>query len=225
MYVENATGWEPLLGNAGEPPTPDPSWKGVTLVRMLTGDFRDYTSPTVVLNLPKDHEGAPSLKSIARNDKTGLYVMFADGAEKTSQGYNYGTLTSTDAGMSWSPTDCSTGCVVHPDKDDLNIIWNKRTGDFVDMQIFWRQNVSMKYCDSDPCTIARAVTAKTSADGVNWSPDIGAILPDQLDPPDLQFYRIRPFYIGNTSRIAAHTLLYSPGPPISIVGSKYGCFF
>lgn len=80
----------------------------------------------------------------------------------------------------------------------------------------------MKYCDTDPCNIARAVTTKTSSDGVNWSADCGAIIPDDLDPPDLQFYRIRPFYVGNTSRIAAHTLLYSPGPPISIVGKSYG---
>ena len=130
------------------------------------------------------------------------------------------------SGHSWAEASCKKeGCVKHPDKDDLNLIFNK--GRFVDLQIFWRKNVSasvMRYCDSDPCNQARAVTTKTSIDGINWSEDsaAGPILPDEQDPEDLQFYRSRPFYVGNTSRVAAHTLLYAPGPPLSLVGPKWG---
>lgn len=61
-------------GFKSDPPPPDPGWVGVSLLRMLTADFQHYSAPDVVLNLPKDKEGAPSLKSIARNDHTGLYV-------------------------------------------------------------------------------------------------------------------------------------------------------
>ena len=34
--------------------------------------------------------------------------------------------------------------------------------------------------------------------------------------------RIRPFYIGNTSRIAAHVLQYAPSPSQAQLGVKYG---
>ena len=61
-----------------------------------------------------------------------------------------------------------------------------------------------------------------NSDGGNWSVDQGLIQPDADDPPELQFYRIRPFYVGNTTRLAAHVLNYAPGPAVDIVGSEWG---
>lgn len=190
----------------------------MTLLRYTTTNFRDYSVPLVTLNLRDNTEGSPTLKSITRNTRNGQTVLFS--AEPSPKA-GYRSFISNDAGRSWSMAKCTTGCVNHPDKDDLNLIFSG--GRYVDMQIFWRQNVSMRYCDSDPCSIARAVTTKTSVDGINWSEDAAdPILPDSDDPPDLQFYRTRPFHVGNTSRLAAHTLLYSPGPPLSIVGPTWG---
>ena len=83
----------------------------------------------------------------------------------------------------------------------------------------------------------------------DWSADLGLHPPDAEDPPELQFCthamphsapapaaapalsdrpwrvcadRIRPFYIGNTSRIAAHVLQYAPSPSQAQLGVKYG---
>ena len=104
--------------------------------------------------------------------------------------------------MSWTK-DATTG-VAPPDKDDLNIIYS--AGRFVDMQIVW-QNHTMKYCDNGGCGRRRVVSTKTSSDGAAWSADtVPFITPDQNDPPELQFYRCRPFYIpGTTSRLASGT--------------------
>ena len=125
------------------------------------------------------------------------------------------TFTSADRGMSW--TKANTTGVAPPDKDDLNVIYSN--GRFVDMQIVW-QNHSMKYCDNGGCGRRRTVTTKTSDDGVAWSDDASPlIVPDAADPPELQFYRSRPFYIAGTSRLAAHTLLYAPAPPQSVMGT------
>ena len=232
-------------GRQPQPP-PLPTWSKVQLLRYTTADFRTYSPPLVALALPGDSEGVTSLKSIARDDATGRMVMFT--AETTPEA-GYQSYASTDHGCSWAMARCDKkkgGCVKHPDKDDLNLIHNN--GRFVDMQIFWRENVSAsvmryvlgarracvpaaraspvlatpraqplrhplpssllasspppllpppssllrprtcRYCDSDPCTQARAVTTKTSADGVNWSHDsaLGPILPDDHDPQDLQ---------------------------------------
>ena len=86
------------------------------------------------------------------------------------------------------------------------------------MQILW-QNWTMKYCDNGGCNRRRVVSAKRSNDGVHWAADLPLLTPDQTDRPELQFYRMRPFYISNTSRIAAHTLQYAPAPPQRIVGN------
>ena len=75
---------------------------------------------------------------------------------------------------------------------------------------------------------AQVVTIRTSKDGANWTQDWGCAdakqdgehcktfnttavvapcdCPD--DPPDLEFYRIRAFVLGQSGRVAAHALDY-----------------
>ena len=223
VYVENTTGWEPMspldqrdaggskAGRDAEGSSRPQGHHDCALLRYTTTDFVRYSAAHVALRVPSC-SGTPTMKSIARNPQ-GLYVMFTVGGPPPG----LGTYTSTTAGMSWEKAN-TTG-VAPPDKDDLNIVYNK--GRFVDMQIVW-QNWTMRYCDNGGCNRRRVISAKTSTDGVSWGPDLALATPDALDPPELQFYRIRPFYIGNTSRLAAHTLLYAPAPPQRIMGTRYG---
>ena len=56
-----------------------------------------------------------------------------------------------------------------------------------------RQKWKLKYCDNDDeCNTRRVISAKTSSDGAAWSKDAPLIVPDADDPPELQFYRMRP---------------------------------
>jgi hypothetical protein len=129
VYAENTTGWEPLISLGSR-------LRGkhaCQLLRFLTVDFVAYSTPHISLWI-EPCSGTPSMKSIARSPD-GLYVMF------TACG-GLGTYTSHSQGMSWSKAD-TTG-IVKPDKDDLNIIFNR--GRFVDMQIVW-QNHTLRYCD------------------------------------------------------------------------------
>ena len=41
------------------------------------------------------------------------------------------------------------------------------------------------------------------------------------DPPELEFYRVTPMFVGNTTRVIAHALLYAPAP-LSLLGYSYG---
>ena len=220
IYAENTTGKEPLTNNSklGDNPT------GATtsqLLRFTTTDFVSYTAPHTVLALSKG--GTPTMKSMARSNagSTSLYVLFTV--------YDtFSSFVSTDAGMTWTQTNISG--VVKPDKDDLNLIYNQNR--FVDMQIVKQHlsvppalpsNWSMKYCDNDDtCSTRRVISAKTSNDGATWSKDQPLIVPDEFDPPELQFYRMRPFYVGDTSRVAAHVLQYAPSPSLDILGDTYG---
>lgn len=213
VYAENTTGWEPL---GAARPSVSPAIGGYhdcTLLRFTTTDFVNYSPPHVALSVP-GCAGTPTMKSVAATPDGGLYVMFTVGGPPPG----LHSFVSTDHGLSW--TAANTTGVAPPDKDDLNIIFSK--GRFVDMQIVW-QNHSLRWCDNGGCDVRRVVSSKHSADGAAWSADAQPfITPDAADPPDLQFYRCRPFYIGATSRIAAHTLLYAPAPPQRIMGTAYG---
>ena len=232
VYVSNATGWEPFTTK--QPPvhpTPQPRPPvedyTVQLLRFRTTDFSSYSEPESVLRLDglKTEEGNTVLKSIARNEKTGLMVMMVDLPGRKLLEGSYGTMTSRDGGSSWQIATCDTGCIHTPDKDDLNVLYDTKAEEFVDLQIMWRMNLTMKYCDGNlqgQCQ-ARAVSAKTSTDGANWSPDIGPLLPDSIDPPELQFYRARGFYLGGGStRLAAHALQFVNAPGPEILGYGYG---
>ena len=110
----------------------------VSLLRYITTDFVTYSSPHLSLyipDIPQGSGGTPTVKSLARNEDTGLYVLFS-----CYKGSCEHTFTSTDNGLSF--TICNITGVVSPDKDDLNIIYNDKK--FVDMQIVW-QTWKMKH--------------------------------------------------------------------------------
>ena len=43
----------------------------------------------------------------------------------------------------------------------------------------------------------------------------------RVDAPDLEFYKLTPMFVGNTTRVVAHALLYAPAP-LPLLGHKYG---
>ena len=43
-----------------------------------------------------------------------------------------------------------------------------------------------------------------------------------LGHKELQFYRMRPFFVGGSGRLAAHVLQYAPSPSQRILGTEYG---
>ena len=94
----------------------------------------------------------------------------------------------------------------------------------------------------------RSINARVSTDGVHFTGDLGCIDPDPhnpgppsvrvrcktynesnlirgdpvLDPPEMQFYRIRPFYVGDSGRLAAHATQYAASPAEMNNISTYG---
>ena len=49
------------------------------------------------------------------------------------------------------------------------------------------------------------------------------IRPDpKEDPPEMEFYRLRPFYVGDTGRLAGHATQYAPSPAEMNNISNYG---
>ena len=41
------------------------------------------------------------------------------------------------------------------------------------------------------------------------------------DPPDLEFYMLTPMFVGNTTRLVGHALMYAPAP-LPLLGYNYG---
>eukprot|EP00666_Eupelagonemidae_sp_cell4sb_P000906 gene906-3407_t len=108
------------------------------------------------------------------------------------------------------------------DHDDSNIIFDKARGQWVDMQVTY-QNRKMRWCDNIGTDRRRVVTSRV-LHGDEWSGNMEPyIVPSKEDSPELQLeYRIRPFYLGTSGRLAAHICLYeaSPKPVIAVKGGS-----
>ena len=152
-------------------------------------------------------------KSIAR-DSHGRYVFLA------WQAGHGGHSFVSDDGIHWRITPAQIKA-----HDDANIIY--AGGRFVDLQILKQRLAKPKrYCDNTGCGERRVITSLTSVDGVNFSAvnKTNVRVPDAEDPPELEFYRIRPFAVSGSDRFMAHVLHYAPSPAIlkAITNGTYG---
>lgn len=228
-----------LLGStAGDTPL------GVNVMRYTTRDFVNWSDPISVLYLPNGSGKLGSsvgdgkvwtMKSMDRNDATGEYLMAA----------SYGAAARMFRAVRPTTPDSfqvTTGDLKTPnfkDHDDVNLYYDPIRAQWVDMQISY-EVWNKTYCDN--CHGARRyVTYRTSEDGTYWSDD-GSCLDNpqkdehckkfntsamitaipEVDPPELEFYRVRPFRLGNSGRLAAHALLYVPSPSNIVVQPGYG---
>lgn len=155
------------------------------------------------------------------------------------------TFTSQSPPAAPNAFIATTGNLTVPnfkDHDDVNLFYDNETQTWVDFQIMY-QTYEKRYCDNVHGA-RRVVTVRTSDDGVEWSDDFGCmdhpqtsehcsafnlsnmIVPGDFrapdDPPELEFYRIRPFTIGSSKRLAAHVLIYVPSPSDVVVMPGYG---
>ena len=221
LYGSNATGYEPLMGSGHQDSAKEKKKTlTVNVWRFMTRDFRTYTAPMRVLSFESGGDpypySMPTVKSITRDEQSGRTLLAVFG-----NGINF--YVSTDGGRSFAPTTGgSPPAPAFEDKDDINVMWSRQSGHFVDMQIT-KQNWTLPYCDNlKGCDHRRVVSARVSPDGgESWGGDLGLRVPDlEDDPPELQFYRTRPFYLGagmggDSNRLLAHTLLYAPSPWVS----------
>ena len=79
-----------------------------------------------------------------------------------------------------------------------------------------------RYCDNADFHFTRWVSARNSSDGKTWSENYALRGPEDGDPPELEFYRLRPFDVGRSGRIAAHALNYAPSPLEINQFTRYG---
>ena len=178
--------------------------------------------------------GLGDIKTIARNDDSGKYYLLFWGPDSSGSWSNGGTpllYTSTDAGNSWQGPTATDGLLCRVEdrfhcKDDINFVFQPGFG-LVDFQLFWEKNSTIPggYCDQK-CDQRRVLGTLVAGDdsGTTWNYSGFMRLPgtpEENDPPELQFYRSRPFVVPGTrgTRVFSHTLLYAPSP---FVAPTYG---
>ena len=111
---------------------------GVSVIRFVTSDFINYSSPTIVLFLPSTKaglvgmpldQGIWTIKSMDRNSTDYLLTAF--------KGDSMFSFVATRTRISTANTfrmTTSEGCF--KDHDDTNIVYSRSTAQWVDMQIF-----------------------------------------------------------------------------------------
>jgi hypothetical protein len=238
------------VGRPGEPiaevTAGDLQPDGVSVLRFTTTDLVHYSSPTTVLFLENGSGSKPdandgtiwTVKSMDRTARAGSaggsYLLMA------SYGSSAHSFMASDASQpnSFTPTSKSPRSANFKDHDDCNVIYHHDTQRWVDMQIMY-QTWEKKYCDNVKGA-RRVVTARDSKDGLSWSNDWGCldepqkdehcktfnttamVHPNAEDPPELEFYRIRPFTMPGSQRLLAHVLLYVPAPSDVVTLLDYG---
>eukprot|EP00946_MAST-07B_sp_MAST-7B-sp1_P004567 g4567.t1 len=224
VYTVNSTGNIPIQSrvNRSEAGALHGSEQGMCLYRWTTTDFQKYAGGDCLLYFEKS--GLSDIKTIARDDEKGVYYLLYWGLHGVAKLY-----TSNNHGQSWVGPASVTGVNgfsagnLHA-KDDINFVWQKDFG-LVDMQVFWERNLPTTpgdMCDNGGCNSRRVIgtlTAKSGSSGKVWEYTKSHRFPSDAenDPPELQFYRIRPFVVPGTQgdRVFAHTLLYAPSPWIN----------
>lgn len=231
VFVWQGRGGIPLVGNN--------IVNEVNITRFTTDDFVLWSRPVVVLNIP----GGGSPKSISRDEATGRYLFAHVGSDGGVYVYaSHGTPTSPNSFFPEKIDKNGTLLASFYDHDDVNLIWDAPNKRWVDMQIML-QVYDKTMCDNvgkPSSEVRRVVTSRVSSNGVDWTGDLGCkndtnkrnpyhcqeaiseytMVPSREDPPELEFYRIRPFVVGQN--YMAHTLLYAPSPKEVIAASGYG---
>ena len=198
--------------------------------RWTSSDLRTWSEARTVFHA----DGRPWYpKSMARDERSmSNYVMlvFSDGSaslDVNPDSVDYGWSAASVDGLNFSFTKD-----VHKadepnfmDHDDANLLWSN--GTYIDMQIAY-EHFDKRFPDNIGSKRRRTVSARTClAPGFPceaWSPQLKAKrTPDAaLDPPDLEFYQLRPSVLGASGRIVAAVLTYAPAPTWLPYGTGYG---
>ena len=111
------------------------------------------------------------------------------------------------------------------DHDAIGLIWDDRTGRWLDTQStfqHWPKRFPDNVCPKLNSCVRRVMGSRTAAaEADTWTvgagvqtqsthPILPARLPDSEDPPELEYYRARPFVYHD--RLAAAVLNYAPSP-------------
>ena len=210
-------------------------WSAVnnTVLVTATDDFKAWGTPLAVALAPS----LGALKSCDRNETDGTVVCLTYASDsigvvafRCPAPLTVGCCKPVAGGGGWFKGQFF-------DHDDANIIYDAQRSRWVDLQIFLipapALNRTKPYCDNAAGNFTRVLTVHTSSTGTSWTPaaaclgeqksqycpgpyntsKAAVLAPGADDPPELQFYRVRPFFIGGgSSRLAAHALLYAPSP-------------
>ena len=194
------------------------------IVRYRTTDLVSWAPHEVALRLPLTINGSHASwapKSIALDPATGRHVLIIfDG------GHRGFVFTANSSGLQFAPTT-PFGEPAFIDHDDSNLLFQQQTGtmadgggDFVDLQITfqaWKKKYEDNACMPKylpQCVHARRVLSvrRSTDQGLTFSADGPIRVPDSSDPPEVEYYRFRPFLLGDSGRRAAMVLLYTPSP-------------
>lgn len=217
-------GWW-LYGYTHTTTTGTPSW---AIVRYFTLDGALVLGPDHLYGGRGDHWNAHT--DIAWNESNGELLVLKSYLDRRDIGNALYAFRSPDGGKTW---ESLSDAPVFYDHDAFGLIWDSKTEQYVNYQTTY-QDWSKRHADNFGSQTRRVLHIRTSPDGLTWTPDTDVafpfnlppaqrrlnpnrvmpeeslIVPDELDPPDMEFYRMTVFPYGD--RYVAMVLNYAPSP-------------
>ena len=107
-------------------------------------------------------------------------------------------------------------CAYH-DHDDANLLPETVNGQLANFQIVKQAWPTPLQLQPEMLNVRRVVGPRLSASGGQgtWGAPRSIMLPDEHDPPELEFYQLRAHILGRSKRMVGTALLYAPSPWIN----------
>jgi len=180
-----------------------PNQRRFRISRSMTSDGQSFTDSQVVFSALQP--GAQGFANVVRRPTDGRLFGFS---------WRAGTLDvwrSDSNAANWEYQG-----EAYSGHDAMNIIWHPGLGKFLNYQTYlkpWPE----KDPDDNLANLRRVIEFRTSADGIHWEDISPSFLggkafwePDQLDDPDMEFYRVATFPVQG--RYAMMLLDYKADP-------------
>eukprot|EP01043_Picozoa_sp_COSAG02_P053907 COSAG02_NODE_6023_length_3869_cov_1.528382_2_plen_440_part_00 len=109
------------------------------------------------------------------------------------------------------------GTCAYYDHDDANLLPETVNGTLVNFQIVKQAWPTPAQLQPEMLNVRRVVGPRLSRDGRigSWGEPRSVMLPDDQDPPELEFYQLRSHILGRSGRLVGTALLYAPSPWIN----------
>jgi hypothetical protein len=192
------------------------------IFKATTKDGIRFNTKKIVTSMHPNH-----FMSIVYSPKQNEYIAFE------REYPNWYLHTSKDG---W---DFNYQGVAYKDHDAVNLIWDHNNNQYIANNLSFEELPSLRKYPDNITSLniiggRRIFTRRTSQDGKHWSPDDSVLqmypknwldsrywilVPDEQDPPDMEFYWMNTFYYGD--RWVALVMTYAPSPPIVMELNPY----
>lgn len=205
--------------------------KSVEIWTALTADGVVFTEPLLLYRLPAPQRSWLAGDLALTGGNQALLLICEMGNPPTA-GHLFHVFAGNLDGSGWEKRNQEP---VYRGQDAFRLVWDERNQRLVNYQTTY-QKWPKRYPDNMGDSVRRVLHIRTSPDGLVWTPggsfgvdgphlpEDQLIQPDELDPPETEFYKLQPVPFGDFWAGCAFRYISQPGGLPNPKGLPHGPF-